>query len=178
MSNDTPRLRMFARVFYARTRSRPATGWNRMPDHGTGSGGDPTVVRPSDGYSLLVAGAAEADSLPVDCGPTRQMQREGYFTMPEHPDTGRDGTRIWLGEIETSLVVRQFPGDSALRDFSRSMEAASYERYTQRLPDDTPARFQLARDGSVRVHQTLRLPDGRELTIEGTRISRVVIADP
>lgn len=168
------------RIFYVRTRSRPTTGWNRMPqyDEPAGSGGDPTIVRASDGYSLLVAGAAEAESLPVDCGPTRQMEREGYFSIPERPDVVRAGTRTWRGEIEASLVLRQFPGDSALREFSRSVAAASYERYTQRLPSDTPARFELGPDGSVRVHQTLKLPDGRELTVEGTRISHAVIVDP
>lgn len=159
------------RVFFARTRTRPTTAWSPAPQ------GAYDADEGAAGYYLLSSGALLPDSLPVDCGPTRQMSREGYLSMFAAPDPGGDG-RTWLGKVDPDFVANQFPADSALRRFAR----ADFEEFSARSErgemELVPARFVLAADGSVRVEQQIRLPDGRTLDIRGTRISLATIAEP
>ncbi|HEX8243920.1 MAG TPA: hypothetical protein VF541_10500 [Longimicrobium sp.] len=157
------------RVFYARTRARPTTSWN------TGPGYDPDYDA-ADGYEMLSAGALLPDSLPVDCGPSRDMSREGYVAVKKEPEPGSGGN-VWLGKVELGLVVHQFRGDSALARFARDEFAEFSERADRGEPDLVPARF-VRSGGQVRVEQVIRLRDGRTLRLTGTRISRATIAEP
>ena len=169
LGDDAPR------TFYVRTRTRPTTWWDVTPLDLDQSVGD--EAEQARGYYLLSSGSLSADSLPIDCGPTRQMSREGYMAMFTQPDAEGE-PRTWRGSIEVGLVADQFPADSALRRFERD----EFERFSARSergePHDAPARFVLGTDGSVRVEQTLILPDGRSLRLAGERISRMTIAEP
>lgn len=75
-------------------------------------------------------------------------------------------------------MASQFPADAALRRFAQGAFARFSARYDRGEPDETPARFVLARDGTMRVEQTIRLYDGRTLRLAGTRISLATIAEP
>ncbi|HEX8274991.1 MAG TPA: hypothetical protein VF615_20315 [Longimicrobiaceae bacterium] len=155
------------RVFYARTRTRPTTWWRPALAGG----------RTAEGYTLLLSGAASPDSLPADAPWNRRMDREGYASVLVEPEPGA-GARTWRGRIETSLVARQFPADSALRDFARAEFARFFDRHRRGEPEETPARFVEAPDGTVRVTQMIRLDDGRTLHVSGTRVSRSTVAEP
>jgi hypothetical protein len=163
-------------TFFVRTRSAPTNEWDPRPAPPRPQ--DPTEVRRPHGYNLLAAGAPTADALPVDVESARRMDREGYFSLLTEPERMADGTQVWRGSIEINLVARQFPADSAIGQFARGDFQRSYEAYEKELPDDMPARFVLAADGSVRGEQTTDLGGGRVLTIRAERISRDVIPNP
>ncbi|MEW5930168.1 MAG: hypothetical protein AB1941_22145 [Gemmatimonadota bacterium] len=155
------------RVFHARSRARPTSWWHPASADG----------RPAEGYTLLLAGAAAPDSLPTRVRRDRRVEREGYLSVLVAPEPG-GGPRTWRGRIEASLVARQFPADSTLRDFARADFARFLDRHRRGEPDETPARFVEAPDGSVLVTQTIRLDDGRTLHVSGTRVSHHTVAVP
>ncbi len=163
-------------TFFARTRSAPTSEWNPRP--APPEPDDPTEVRRPRGYNMLAAGAPTADALPADEGAARRMEREGYFAVLAEPERMADGTQLWRGSIEINLVASQFPADSAIRQFASDEFQRSYEAFEKELPEEMPARFVLAPDGSVRGEQTIDLGGGRVLTIRAERISRDVIRDP
>lgn len=164
-----------ARVFFVRTRTRPTTWWDIDPLDMEAVEVD--EEREAEGYTILSSGSLSPDSLPVDCGPTRQAAREGYISVLHAPEPGGGGQQ-WRGKIDAELVAAQFPADSALKRFAGD----DFERFGQRSRrgerTETPARFVAAGDGAVRVEQTIRLDDGRTLRISGTRVSTATIAEP
>ncbi len=89
---------------------------------------DPTVVFPDDGYYVLASGASTEDSLAVSAGHGRRMAHEGWIGILDRPVRTPDGRTIWRGAIELDLVTRQFPADSALKQFARD----EFERFGQR----------------------------------------------
>jgi hypothetical protein len=159
------------RVFYARTRTRASSWWHVGPP------GPDNVTAGNEGgaggYHMLASGSASPGSLPTDTGPTRRMEREGYMAVLREPEPGAGG-RTWRGRIGAELVARQFPADSALQRFTGDW----LTRARRGDPQEAPARFVLAPDGTVRVTQTVRLQDGRTLQLSGTRISRETIVEP
>lgn len=169
------------RTFYARTRSAPTTEWGPAESPGDDRP-RPTVDDPIAGYTMLLAGSSAADSLPIVCGPDRDMRREGYFSVAAAPEPGADGVQLWRGEIELSLAARALPGDPLLAGITRAELDEMIRRARDREPSvervRTPARFLLRPDGSVALEQTVRLHDGRTVVITGERISRVTIPDP
>ena len=168
------------RTFFARTRSAPTTEWNpwRGPDDPYFPGAD----APLHGYSLLLTATTTADSLPIVCGPDRDMRREGYVSVLAAPDSVVDGVQLWRGRMELGLLTSAFPGDSVLVRLSRAED----QRMTQRImagerddgPVVIPGRFLLRPDGSVTMEQVTELGDGRRVVIHGERISRVTVPDP
>jgi hypothetical protein len=163
-------------TFFARTRSAPTTEWDPSPVPTQPD--DPTEPRRPTGYTMLAAGAPTAESLPVDVGATRRMDREGYFSVLMEPERMADGTQVWRGSIDVELVARQFPADPVIGQFAKDDFERFRERIGKELPEETRARFVLAPDGSVRAEQTTDLGGGRVLTIRAERISRDVIPNP
>lgn len=171
-----------ARTFYARTRSAPTTEWDPVKSPAADDWEPPAAGSPIAGYTMLLVGSASADSLPLVCGPDRDMGREGYFSVATAAEGGPDGGQVWTGQVELSLAARALPGDSQLVAIDRAELDRMIERARADLPMEervhAPARFLLRPDGSVSVEQTVVLHDGRVIVIRGERVSRVTIPDP
>lgn len=170
------------RTFYARTRSAPTTEWDPVKSPAADDWEPPAPGDPIAGYTMLLVGSASADSLPLVCGPDRDMNREGYVSVAAAPEPGPDGVQIWRGQVELSLAASALPGDSALARITRAELDRMIDRARAHLPMEervhAPARFLLRPDGSVVVEQTVVLYDGRAVVITGERLSRVTVPDP
>jgi hypothetical protein len=170
------------RPFYARTRSAPTTEWDPVRSPAADDWEPPAPGHPIAGYTLLLAASASVDSLPVVCGPDRDMGREGYVSVAAAPESGPDGVQVWTGQVELNLAASALPADSVLVGITRSQLERMMERVRADLPMEervhAPARFLLRPDGSVAVEQTVVLHDGRTVVITGERLSRVTIPDP
>ncbi|WP_420126364.1 hypothetical protein [Longimicrobium sp.] len=168
------------RTFFARTRSAPTTEWD--PWRSLDDPYFPGVDAPLRGYSLLLTATTTADSLPIVCGPDRDIRREGYVSVLAAPDSVTDGVQLWRGEMELGLLADAFPFDSVLVRLNRAED----QRMSQRImagernegPVVIPGRFLLRPDGSVTMEQVTVLGDGRRVVIRGERISRVTVPDP
>lgn len=163
-----------ARTLYVRTRSRATSEWTVRPRDESLSSAE--QIRQRDGYTILSAGGPALDALPKSCQPgEREMEREGYLSLLEHPEIEPDGARVWHGKISLDLVALQFPDAAELNALARLDFERFSGRYTAGLRTETPAVFRRQPDGSVRVQQRLVFDDGRAVDIIGERISTVAI---
>lgn len=162
------------RPFYARTYDAPSSPWFLHPeDSHVGT----TYPPPSpDGYYIGMASAVSPDSLPEDCETSREFGREVAIGVLQAPDEPAHLRREWVGFITPHLPARQFAADSVLWRFALDAFYRSSERSRDNLPAEAPARFIRDEGGSVRIEQTIRLDDGRELVIRGSRISEETLA--
>lgn len=161
------------RMFYARTRHAPTTGWRI---HGSAAAPpDPADVARIEGYHMIASGALTADSLLVGCSPgERVMQRESYIAAIEPARVAAEQTTEWPGLVDLRLLQAQFPDDTDLRQFVRDhmMESVGHPRGDNRY---APARFTVDEGGAMRVEQTIELNDGRSVVVRGERVSNEVI---
>ena len=158
-----------ARRFFARTRARPITEW-----HADGSvrrrESDPTVIPQLEGYYILTAVAETLDGLPTTCS-GRDERREAYIGLVDPPPDSMRAEGAWSGSLEVALAQRALPEDSALRSFDMELFRSAAPREATRMP----ARFSREPDGSIHVTQTLRLDNGRTLTMSGRHLSTTVV---
>jgi hypothetical protein len=162
------------RIFYLRTRP--------TADHGFAPirGPDPLATLSAisyRGYYIYLAGAASADALPAN-ERVRQIEREGWLAVLAEPEVERGGREVWRGRVELEIVGRQFPADSAMRRFVRDAERADAVLAEEEWDWPTPARFIRSPGGRIEVAQTVRLKDGRTLTLKGERISQTIVQAP
>lgn len=141
---------------------------------------DPTAdIAPPDAYTVWASTAPTLDGLGGRCsrwvlGSTapEDMRTGGYTYAIDPPD---DVVRTeWRGWIETKLLSLHFAAYPALFDFHRK----SFEEWSAaHVPGrrHAPATFRLGADGMLRVEQVIRVDDGRELRLDGERISREVL---
>jgi hypothetical protein len=113
--------------------------------------------------------------LPIDCGDTRDISREGYVYVIDPPLDSGGRRDEWQGWLEVSLVTRPFQDDAVLDRFRQQAFDEWGARWRTRTELEAPARFWF--DGDVlRVDQTTRLRDGSTLVVLGERISESTIA--
>lgn len=166
--NDGP-----PRTFYLRTRTRPANAWRpaNSPRDPAGPADEPS--RPP-AYNMIASAAHSMSELPTDCVNTRNLAREGYVYVIDPPAQDRERQTAWSGWLEASLLTTLFMDDPELAEFKQKEFDEWRVRRRSSTDLEAPARFWY--DGDVlRVEQTLRLRDGRRLTVRGERISDAVI---
>jgi hypothetical protein len=161
------------RIFYARTYAAPGSAWFLQP----GDALVDTVFPPPrpEGYVLPAAVAISSDAFPAtDCAGSPETGREIQFAVVANESAER--SHEWLGSVWLDPLAWYFPADSVLQSFRHDNFTRSIERYRQNLPAETPARITREQDGSVSIEQTIRLGDGREAVIHGSRVSEQTIA--
>ena len=164
------------RTFYLRTRPRALDEWKLAARGGPALLPDPASEPPvPEAYNIMASGAAFLEQLSTDCIRDRALEREGYMYVIDAPARGSARRRQWQGWIESSLLARQFPEDSALERFRRQEFIEWSGRYGAATELEAPARFWLDNRGTLRVEQTLRLQDGRTLALRGERVSMGII---
>lgn len=161
------------KTFYLRTRARPIGAWrpNNAPREPADPADEPS--RP-DAYSMIASVAPSMGELPTDCVTTRNISREGYIYVIDRRAQGGDRQTAWSGWLEVNLLTKLFKDDPDLEGFRRQEFNEWSGRWRVSTELEAPARFWY--DGGVlRVEQTLRLQDGRTLTVRGERTADAVI---
>jgi hypothetical protein len=161
------------RAFYVRTRSHPNSEWRPSSDRRQPADPLDEPERPT-AYSMIAATALSMAELPIDCGDTRDISREGYVYVIDPPLDSGGRRDEWQGWLEVSLVTRPFQDDAVLDRFRQQAFDEWGARWRTRTELEAPARFWF--DGDVlRVDQTTRLRDGSTLVVLGERISESTI---
>ena len=166
--NDGP-----GRTFYIRTRAHPSSEWRHYNAPWVELGPLDQPARPT-AYNMIASAAGSLDALPADCVDARDIRSEGYVYVIDPPAAGNFHT-AWRGWLEVRLVTVPFRNDPALERFRLKAFEERSARWRPGTALEAPARFWY--DGGVlRVEQTIRLQDGRTLTVRGERVSDAVIA--
>jgi hypothetical protein len=143
-----------SRSFVIRTYSELMEDWSPHPPPATL---DWLQIQPIEGYTMMV-GPAQRDSVPILGSWT--MRGTAFVDVTLRPERANDSTSVWVGDMETELVRRQFPGDSAVL---RHIPADSY----------IPATFTIGPGGAARIEGRLTLPGGIVVSVVAARVSLV-----